>query len=1236
MIRLGQQVAAAAPGKSKGQGRQPDQASERPDVLRALQRGLGNRATGLLAQAKLRIGAPDDAYEREADRVADTVMQSPPAAAPPVQGGPALQRCSCGGSCASCAAQDEVPPLQRVAISALTPERIQREATETCAVKDEVAEPEEEKEETEEKEASGEEETVPEATVQPKRHAGAAGSPDDLEDRLNATRGRGSPLPDGTRRVMESRFGYDFSGVRVHTGPPATALNRDLNALAFTTGTDIYFAPGEYRPDSLTGQHLLAHELTHVVQQGGAGGVGSGAGMVHQKADPHTISRQTTPEHKWYYFTYRVSGQAVHHTIEGILRGTDPDLVTEAAIPGADRFGPALNKIGVADLYKSLPAKTVTGVKGLKEMATAADVIAMNNPDAVGTRPSVRSSPTVSGKRDAPTRTWQGDFPGEIWLGEIKPLSASKVGAGLFQLDSYEQGYKAFVAKVHSLSGSTRPSLGVARLTITLPSFLDFDHWATEHTRPAPQSTVGNRRLWVAHIGNGLYLYFDIAADYQGPPPSWYAEQLRKMREVRQDLGGGKHPRTEKMEALQGKFRPGGPPLALQRRPGAQGRNLIQRSTKDRPANYWSDRGKEWEKERSSWAKDFRQALKTRFRAYREKMRIEKKLGRTARSAPAAEKTETREYGQLMFWSGLPGRFLGKVRFLLGSVWDKILGVFERMKERMHSMRQKVQATSETGSFSTGWRKTLIKILVKAAKVVAIKFVTESFNFFVDCFHAAMDKVVAKIQAELTERFAEELCRARKFFEESKQRLESEWGISLDKLQEMVDLIQSAKHWVDVATGLISLIRLGVQVISCLEPPALGCLWGLVAQIGISAGLDLLIGTQWFNDNIVTPTVRDLVRTYATPLYQRLINRALGESLKEYHCHIADETGPPVDASFPGGLEGADLIAHRDAWQAQNRDAMLKELQVIFQKGKGKTPSKEELQQLADQLKQGNKSPEQLKQLLEASRDPLTGRLKLEVAQANVAAGELPPTEGEGKERKIDYPKATKRNKELQRALGWDPLTFYKKPGVAVDSEEFADAVYDMQEALRVTTDGILGEQTLIAFYDRNKLKQDGAYQAAVKRREEKEAARQAAREKAEKAKAAREKGTAPATEAPDYIIAIGVSQPPAGAAVIGTDAAAVQSGPGWGGIPFGAVEPEVKEGETRTEGEMITVSIRYWIRNTWVWFTQMPASFRNLDSLNGRRIVGFRLDQDFYFKLAEGDSTVYREGKGDKGVFID
>jgi hypothetical protein len=80
----------------------------------------------------------------------------------------------------------------------------------------------------------------------------------------------GRALDSGVRRQMEHAFGSDFTGVRVHTGAQSDSLNKTLNAVAFTTGQDIFFRNSAYDPGSHAGKELLAHELTHVVQQGGA------------------------------------------------------------------------------------------------------------------------------------------------------------------------------------------------------------------------------------------------------------------------------------------------------------------------------------------------------------------------------------------------------------------------------------------------------------------------------------------------------------------------------------------------------------------------------------------------------------------------------------------------------------------------------------------------------------------------------------------------------------------------------------------------------------------------------------------------------------------------------------------------------------------------------------------------------------------------------------------------------
>ncbi len=90
------------------------------------------------------------------------------------------------------------------------------------------------------------------------------------ETELAQQKGGGLPLPDSTKNQMEEGFGSDFSNVRIHTDEKAADMNRKLGAQAFAHGNDIFFNEGKYNPGSRSGQHLIAHELTHTLQQGTA------------------------------------------------------------------------------------------------------------------------------------------------------------------------------------------------------------------------------------------------------------------------------------------------------------------------------------------------------------------------------------------------------------------------------------------------------------------------------------------------------------------------------------------------------------------------------------------------------------------------------------------------------------------------------------------------------------------------------------------------------------------------------------------------------------------------------------------------------------------------------------------------------------------------------------------------------------------------------------------------------
>lgn len=160
-------------------------------------------------QTKLAINKPGDEYEQEADRVADQVMR---------MSEPKLQRaCACGGECPKCKA-----------------DQLSQEAS----------------------------------RLQPKRARASETMQDSAPQIVHEVlQSPGQSLDTATRAYMEPRFGHDFSRVRVHNDIKAAESAKTINALAYTAGRDVVFGAGQFAPEHASGRRLLAHELTHVVQQ---------------------------------------------------------------------------------------------------------------------------------------------------------------------------------------------------------------------------------------------------------------------------------------------------------------------------------------------------------------------------------------------------------------------------------------------------------------------------------------------------------------------------------------------------------------------------------------------------------------------------------------------------------------------------------------------------------------------------------------------------------------------------------------------------------------------------------------------------------------------------------------------------------------------------------------------------------------------------------------------------------
>lgn len=229
-----------------------------------LQRIIGNQAVQRLInnagiQTKMTVGAANDPYEMEADAVAKQVMTG---------GESSVQR-------ESESMEDEISEkrmpqfLQRAKLGEDDDEmQMKRADVQRETQEDELNLMRADIQRDDELE--GIEDEIQEKRVQ-RQADDLSGSFDvegQVEQQIQSSKGSGQAMGSSSD-FFTQRMGHDFSNVNIHTDSSADNLNRSLGAKAFTTGNDIYFRSGEYNPSSSSGQELLAHELTHVVQQTG-------------------------------------------------------------------------------------------------------------------------------------------------------------------------------------------------------------------------------------------------------------------------------------------------------------------------------------------------------------------------------------------------------------------------------------------------------------------------------------------------------------------------------------------------------------------------------------------------------------------------------------------------------------------------------------------------------------------------------------------------------------------------------------------------------------------------------------------------------------------------------------------------------------------------------------------------------------------------------------------------------
>lgn len=329
------------------------------------------RLLGLgVIRAKLSVSSPTDPDEREADRVAERVMSS----VTPAHG--KCDTCASGSPCSTCARD----------------ERIQAQ------------------------------------------HQPGSGSQVSTTPNIKALRGGGQPLATSLRSFFEPRFGRDFGAVRVHTDGPAAESASAIQANAYTYGSNIVFGARTYEPDSSAGQKLLAHELSHVVQQG------------HAAALPSEHESATGPTEAVQLSSSQISEERIARDFDGGVAGSaDAGVPIPAGLPEETMSDAGTSaRDGVRDATMAAPPRTRS------REDTLAEIRLINNYNWIAPWDETRleelwnsfgdALPQVAPGTDDSWTDWNNSIEGgaELWgISSVRPVQNEFLQAVITRAQSH-------------------------------------------------------------------------------------------------------------------------------------------------------------------------------------------------------------------------------------------------------------------------------------------------------------------------------------------------------------------------------------------------------------------------------------------------------------------------------------------------------------------------------------------------------------------------------------------------------------------------------------------------------------------------------------------------------------------------------------------------------------------------------------------------------------------------------
>lgn len=785
----------------------------------------------LWVQPKLTMGAPDDPYEKEADAVADKVMRMPE------QHFIDTKSAGSGSLNLHRNINEEEKPLQMN--SAVGGNFIQKK----CAACD--------KEEEKIQRKPLFEGITP--FLQRKSTDSAIAS-NGLEHSIGSTKGSGSSLDPYTQSFMSHRFGNDFSGVKIHTDSRAVQLNRELNAKAFTVGSDVYFNEGQYQPYSDSGKRLLAHELTHVVQQGKS-----------------PIQRQPFIQRAYWVGVdptgKEKTGTRIHHEVLHDVGVMNSDLFTEAPVPNADSKSVAYGNRGSADFYK---ASTTVGIQFPNHF----------QPDFLNAPSKLRlggkkfqhvknSAPKFDGKINV------NNAPVSIRVGDLKPYGAEDLDPKYEeQIGNYVNGYETVKNEINQMAADPaqkdkiKPSGGKWSVNVDklkgAGSLLIPDKYKVGSSAAPSQRIIlkeGQRKkyfirqritgkMFLAYRKDqeGVWNYFwipDTPITVATLPPGVAAFQLNMNAIINPLIDLRIQPKREKsntshkdVKVHANNFLTDNP--TIRRKKGT--------ANSDKKDNFsYTD----WE---ASWKKFNTQFNSTSKKELEDAEGLvagrdtQKDIGGkfTGVSTPGAESAKEKEniklVKQIKFWSHPLAHYVGKLRQFFGRAFAKAYSVIESIKAKVQGLLKKGRSAISKSGLAGAVVKLFIKIFKMVGKYMVDKTIDLVLNSILEGAKAKINTFVDSIVPDEVDVYIEKIKGIQAEFEQiSLEKIESLFEPYLENFKTFKEIEEKASG----VMAIVNLVRWGARVIACLSPPAIGCLWAIASSV-IEEIAARVVDSCWF------------------------------------------------------------------------------------------------------------------------------------------------------------------------------------------------------------------------------------------------------------------------------------------------------------------------------------------------------------------------------------------------------